>query len=119
MDIVGQLNDDGAPISAYLLDREEANGFAQLRKSYRWSYLHTQRTPAPWVLTTSYLLTGSAAFTAGVPFQMGALGLDVRQNFPVATVGKRIQRQYANANVGENMALTGETFYFDVRPLQP
>jgi hypothetical protein len=119
MDIAGLYNDDGVAIDAYLITREETFEAGHLRKNYRWSYLHGDRADAAWTLTTSYLRNGESAFTGSGAFSMDTVGSDVRQNFPVATVGKRIQRKYANAVLDENMAFMGETFFFDIRPVQP
>lgn len=119
MDIEGLYGDDGVAISAFLVTREEDLGAAHLRKNFRSSYLHVDRVSAAWALTTSYRRTGDSGFTGSGSFNMGTTGLDVKQNFPVATTGKRIQRKYANAVLDENMAFGGETFFFDIRPPQP
>lgn len=119
LDIEDLLNDDGTAISAYLIDREEAFGAGQLRKNMRWSYLHWNRAAAAWTMTTSYRRDGDGDFTGSGTFAFGTAGQDVRQNFPVGTVGKRIQRKFANAVLDEDMSLAGETFYYDIRPVQP
>ncbi len=119
MEITGLYNDDGVAISAYLITREESFEAAHLRKNYRWSYIQWDRADAAYTLTTSYRRTGDSDFTGSGTFSFGATGQDLRQNFPIATVGKRIQRKYANAVLDENMALMGEVFYFDIRPVQP
>ncbi len=119
MDVEGSYADDGVAISAYLVSREEDFDAGHLRKNFRYSYLEWDRATAAWALTTSYRRPGESAFTGSGTFDMGLTGQDVRQNFPIATVGKRIQRKYANAVIGENMALMNEIFYFDIRPVQP
>jgi hypothetical protein len=119
LDVEGVYDDNGTAIDAYLVTREESLGAGHLRKNLRYSYLLNDRTGAAWALTTSYRRNGDAAFTGSGTFSMGVSGLDIRQNFPIATVGKRIQRKFANAVVGENMALMGEVLYFDIRGPQP
>ncbi len=118
MDIDGLYNHDGVAIDAYLITREEDFGAGHLRKNFRFSYLEWDRTSAAWSLTTSYRRSGDADYTGAKTLDFGAKGLDIRHNFPVGIVGKRIQRKYQNAVLDESMALMGETCYFDIRPAQ-
>jgi hypothetical protein len=119
LDVAGVYNDDGAAIDAFIETREEDAGAGHLRKDFRYSYLEWDRAAAAWTMTTSYKRSGEAAYTGSGTFNFGTDGADVRQNYPVGTVGKRIQRKYRNAVLDESMAFTGEMLYFTVRGVQP
>lgn len=119
LDLADVYNDDGAAIDAFLITREEGLGAPQLRKNCRYSYLHGGRSSASWTLTTAYKRSGDSDFTGSGTFTVPDDGRDVRQNFPVGTVAKTIQRRYRCNTLDQKMALVGETFYYDVRPEQP
>lgn len=119
MDLAGVYNDYGNPIDAFLESREEDFGAAHLRKNFRYSYLEWNRADAAWSLTTSYRRSGESDYTGSGTFSFGTTGQDIRQNYPVGTVGKRIQRKYRNNVLDENVALSNEVFFFDIRSVQP
>lgn len=118
-DISGVYNDYDTAIDAFIETREEAFGPIQLRKDLRYSYLHWGRADASAVLTTYYRRPGESAYTGSGAFTFGVDGADVRQNYPLGTVGKMFQRKYRNAVINENMALIGETLSFTFRPAAP
>lgn len=119
LDVDGVYDDAGVAIDAYVVTREEDFNAPHLRKNCRYSYLHTGRAPVPYNLDVSYQRSGDVAFSTPVTLSFGTTEQDVRQNFPVGTVAKRIQRKYRNNVLGQHIALMGETFYYDVRPAQP
>jgi hypothetical protein len=119
LDLPNVFDDDGVAIDGFLVTREEAMDAGHLRKNCRFSYLHWDRTLGAYTLASSYKMTGDTDFSTPKTFTFGTEGLDLRHNFPMGTVGRRIQRKYENNVVGEDLRLMGETFYYDVRPAQP
>ena len=119
VDIVGRLDDYGVAIDAFLITKEEGMGATSLRKNCRYSYFHVDNAAGVYTLEVSHKRTGDATFMGAATLTFGTTGLDVRQNLPFGTVGRRIQRKYENSIVGEDMRLMNETMYYDIRPAQP
>ncbi len=119
MDVDGVLNDYGNAIDAFVESREEDMGVGHLMKNLRYGYLEWDRSGVPATLSTYFRRPGDADYTGSGTFSFGAVGQDIRQNFPYATIGKRFQRKYRNNVVDEDMALMNEILYFDVRGVQP
>jgi hypothetical protein len=119
LDVDDVYNDQGTAIDAFLDSQDETfeNDY-ELRKNLRYGYVHVGSTTA-FSLTASYKRPGDSSFTGSVTLTADGTGRELRQNFPIGTVCKRLQRRYRNAVLDQDMELLGETIYYDRRPGTP
>lgn len=119
LDVSGLYTDNGTAITAYITDKVQDMGSPQLRKDFKYQYLHTETLPAALTFTAAYKRSGDTAFTSLSSASFGTAGVDVRLNFPFATTGRKIQMKYTSSDTGKYAAFLGSTLYYSVRPEQP
>lgn len=117
LDVSGFFRDLTAAIDAFLDTREETFGHEELRKDLRYGYVHVGSIQA--TLDTYLKRQTDTAFGNLRTITLDGLGSDIRANHPAATVAKRFQRRYRNSVLDQDMALRGETIYYNIRGPQP